>query len=218
MSKINNEKTVIFDFDYVLFDPKKYLADVFDRLSKIHGDPSFQKTASALYLKAREGGYFSPDEYIKLISESTGGRLNSIKIEQIIYNQELITGAYYPKTLEVLDQLSKNCILVIFSTNNKDFFKLKAKKIIKYFKPENIIVEKEKRDFVYKLNEFTQNNKVYYVDDVIDYLKSVTSSYPDVISIWKKTVNYVQKKGDEGFVPNFIINDIIELPGIVLKK
>jgi len=42
MSKINNEKTVIFDFDYVLFDPKKYLADVFDRLSKIHGDPLFK--------------------------------------------------------------------------------------------------------------------------------------------------------------------------------
>lgn len=130
----------------------------------------------------------------------------------------LQTHSIYDEVLEVLEELSKEALLGIFSQGQLD---LQTTKLIKtgihgHFQKNYMHIVVDKSEAMPAVFEKYKNDRVFFVDDKLTALHEAKKSYPWLFVIWVKRGKYAMlQKPIKGFKPDATVKDLRNIVHIV---
>lgn len=124
----------------------------------------------------------------------------------------------YKEIIDVLKKISKIARLIIFSEGEINFQKKKLKKtgILDFFEEVHIFAFKE--DHLQNVLVRYNKTKIFLVDDKLKILKKAKEKFASLITIWIKRGYYAKNQKEiKGFTPDYIVEDLSEIIGIIKK-
>lgn len=134
---------------------------------------------------------------------------------------ELKRHSVYGEVNDVLRELSKTSKLAIFSEGDTDFqtAKLNNTNIKKYFAENDIHIFKSKTEGLSHVLKKYSDGRLFFVDDKLNVLFDAKKMFPDIFVIWVKRGIYAQNQRKiENFIPDGVVNNLIEILSIVNHK
>lgn len=119
----------------------------------------------------------------------------------------------YGEVIDVLLELQKYAKLGIFSEGDIKFQekKLRKTKIDKHFNKEHLHIVAKKSDSIEDILRRYKNTRVFLVDDKLETLYQVKTSFPPVFVIWIKRGIYAKNQKEiPGFKPDATILNLEE--------
>lgn len=133
----------------------------------------------------------------------------------------LMTHSVYEEVLEVLEALSQDALLGVFSQGQLD---LQITKLIKTgihnrFHKKHMHIVTDKTEAMPAVFEKYKHYRVFFVDDKLTALHEAKKLYPWLFTIWMKRGKYaLAQKPIEGFDPEATITDLREVVQLVEKN
>jgi len=126
----------------------------------------------------------------------------------------------YEEVRDVLEELSKNAVLGIFSEGDLEFQrkKLNQTEIVGYFEKDNTHIVLNKLTEVRKVLQKYVDRKIFFVDDKLSILFDAKKIFPKVFTIWVKRGWYAENQKDiPTFEPDAAVENLSEVVKIVQK-
>lgn len=139
---------------------------------------------------------------------------------EVFKESDLQTHSVYEEVLEVLEQLSKEALLGIFSQGQLD---LQTTKLIKtgihgHFQKKHMHIVADKTGAMPAVFEKYKHHRVFFVDDKLTALYEAKKFYPWLFTIWVRRGKYaLRQEPIEGFEPEATITDLREVVKLVQK-
>ncbi len=150
-------KTVLFDLDGTLWNPRKLVTLFGEALHRSYRLSSGDHTAFlAEYLSTlADSTHFSPDSYIVFLCarlRDRGVPVEERELAATFFDRASFVSALYPEVLPVLEKLQKDTSLGIFSQGFSDFqlMKLQLSGIFSFFEIEKLFISSDKLDPTYR--------------------------------------------------------------------
>ncbi len=127
----------------------------------------------------------------------------------------------YEEVRDVLEKLSKNALLGIFSEGDLEFQRKKLNQtgIVDYFEKDNTHIVLNKLTEVRKVLQKYVDRKTFFVDDKLSILFDAKKIFPKVVAIWVKRGVYAENQIDiPGFEPDAVVENLSEVVKIVKLK
>lgn len=131
---------------------------------------------------------------------------------------ELQNHSAYIEVEEVLKKLSEMARLGIFSEGENGFQREKLKKtgIGKYFQEADTFIFSKKEEQLGSVLQNYEGMKIFLVDDKLNVLYNAKKMNPSIFAVWVKRGIYAQNQAPiEGFTPDAIVENLIQIPKIV---
>lgn len=176
-----NKKIILFDFDKTISDTYGFLKQFCFEVNKSFLIPEEEiiKILDEYRLGLDSSTDFRPEEYAKEISTKTG--IKQELIEKIVFDPK--NHQPFEDTFEVLDKLSKNNDLGIFSEgfDNWQKKKIQLTGIWDFFDQKLMIIERRKLlpESISKIP-----NKAVVVDDKKEVIEILANTRPDLKLVW----------------------------------
>lgn len=205
--------TLIFDFDYTLFDTFKF-KQVLGRSLCRHGisENFFWQTYQQTVNRDKQAYNYNLDYQLEIIAGSCD--LNREQARQDIGRViEQAADFIYPEAEEVLKIFSdkEDFNLILLTLGNYDFQKAKVENsgLTGYF--QEVVITSFSKVHSYHLT-IPSDNKAVFVSDSLQEIFEVRNDYPQVMAILK-----IREDKDECFLPDNIykIKNLLELKRIV---
>lgn len=198
----NYKGIIVWDFDGVLFDVKRYRLDNRSALIKL-GVP--EKTLVRIVDKMREGGkHFSAREFIRRLRK-TKYRLPDKLIRRIFFQDHLPTGKYYPASVDrLLHRLRKmgfiEIILSLGSTSHqyKKIFTGCGASFLKHFE-RMYVTTRPKFLTLLKIQKKYPGLPLIFIDDTRQHLLLAKKHVPGINTIFypnfsRRSLKSLEKK------------------------
>lgn len=221
-TKYMENKVVLFDIDYTLFNTNLFREKVYPRLANKLGYQSeeFYRLARDIekILKEKQG-HFSPEAFLSELSERVSTSVNKEELAAIMSNEAVYSGSLYEKVTDVLEALgTKGIVIGILSTGNDTFQRRKIQSIAHKLSEEHIHIFVDKVKELRQVFERYEGYKMYFVDDLPHVLASAKNIDDRVTTIWiKADKHYKRHDTIEDFTPDMTIQEISEVVDIVLN-
>ena len=127
----------------------------------------------------------------------------------------------YEEVRDVLEKLSKDAVLGIFSEGDLEFQrkKLNQTAIVDYFEKDNTHIVLNKLTEVRKVLQKYIDRKTFFVDDKLSILFDAKKTFPKVVTIWVKRGWYAENQKDiPGFEPDSVVENLSEVVKIVKSR
>ncbi len=210
---------IVFDFDYTLYNAELWKELAYTALAQMFKIPfpEFATHAKEAYNRTRKIGYFNPRLFAQELLKIIPSQITEEQVLSVLSNPSFFQQAYYPETIEVLQNLHKHAVFAMFSTNDSDFQVLKSQQIIHFFNQELIFISKNKQEILHKLAALTEEYQVYLVDDLLEILEKAKAENETIQTIWIKQGPYASQNTKLGvFKPDKIIYNLHALPEIFI--
>ena len=216
-------KLILFDIDYTLFDSRKYREKMFkDLLNKLgHKDSEFfLKKVEETYFLSKEKGAFIPAQFVNRLIKDFNLNYSSKDLEDILWKKKIFVECLYKEAEDVLRLLSKNknIKIGIFSGGHDVFQRKKIEAIKDFFDEEHIHVFMQKDQKLKKIINKYKGLKLYYIDDVLDFLKKAKTFNKDIVTVWIKRGRYAREQAITDFNPDKTITNLLELIPIIKEN
>lgn len=175
------QRIIFFDIDRTLFNSENFLEDFYKKLNEVYGlsEDEILKIKDLYHKSKIEKGYFSPDIFLRSISNS----FLNIEIEKLkIHFYSLIQENLYEDN-QVLFDIAKFSEIGFFSKGDLDFQKRKIEKFNKIFDPRDVYILSNKISQIEKVFQAYSNFKIYLVDDEVEVLRKVAENLSFVTGI-----------------------------------
>ena len=129
-------------------------------------------------------------------------------------NSKLSQFALYEEVFSVLNYLSKNSILGIFSEGDKDLQvrKLKETGIENLLNKDHIHISENKENLINEIVKNYKDSTLVIIDDKLDILFKIKKLLPSSKVVWVKRGVYAEnQKPIPDFSPDFIIDNLNEI-------
>ncbi len=140
------EPVIYFDIDRTLFDAVKFKGLIQKEITTKFGVPDnvYEDFALDYIASLAESNDFNLNDYIRYLG--TNLKLSVEKLEEIYAQESLYKQSLYTDVIQVLENLSKDYKLGIFSQGYPEYQMLKLEKsgIYKYFSKDFIVIERRK--------------------------------------------------------------------------
>lgn len=201
-------KIILFDIDYTLWDVKVYRSLFYTAISKQFSldEKKFKEEAEKLYRSHMdELKHFYPEIFAEKLISYFSLDTSLEDLQRIILDKEIFINAFYPnveKTLKTLKE--RGYILAIFSRGRLSLQGMKLESIKSLFTEIHIFKEKHEKleEVIGKYKKY----KLFIVDDLPKILIQAKKISPDITAIWIKQ-GYVERNLKEvsEFSPDFTI-------------
>lgn len=127
----------------------------------------------------------------------------------------------YEEVPSVLEILSKNLELGIFSQGDRDMqnLKLKETKIDRFFQKEYIYIESEKEEKIKTIVNKYKNTQLFVADDKLNMLSLIKKEDSGIFTIWIKRGVYAQnQKPIPYFTPDATMLTLSGITRVIDKK
>lgn len=221
--KNKTDKVILFDIDYTLFNAQKYREILFkllaDKLKYTNID--VLNLAEDAYFKSKKDGVFIPSLFLKKIIETTGGDIPVKSLNYLFWKKDNFSNSLYKEVKKVLIELSKdkNLNIGIFSEGYNTFQKKKINAIKDFLHAEHVYVFSKKNEKLKNTIQKYKNVKLFYVDDVLQFLKKAKEINKDIVTIWIKRGRHAEEtKKISNFKPDATVDNLTEVVDIVKKQ
>lgn len=216
-------KIILFDIDYTLFNPQNYRQRIFDLLAyKLkHVDANILDSLENIYFKSKQNGIFIPVIFLQKLIKALGVSISPRSLFHLLWNKKIFADSLYKETKEVLNQLSKDKKLTIgiLSQGYVPFQKKKIEAIKELLHKNHIHIFLNKEKGFKIISQKYKGSKLFYVDDILEFLKKAKEIDKNIITIWIKRGGFINKaKEIEDFKPDAIIDNLEEVIDIVNKN
>ena len=217
-------KIILFDIDYTIFNAKSY-RDVFqEELYKELGSgfskDAFIQLANETYIDTKnQTGHFDPELLIARLAKQINKTVDVARLTKMVIADAFVQESLYEESVEVFTKLSKDKALTlgIFSAGRIDLQRSKILAVEKFLHKEHVHIFEYKK--LYALPELLkryENDKLYIIDDIVSILYEAKKLYNGVTTIWIKRGIYTDKKV-ANFEPDFSIENLREVIPILQK-
>ncbi|MGA2967659.1 MAG: HAD family hydrolase [Candidatus Levyibacteriota bacterium] len=201
-------KIVLFDIDHTLFNTATFVDNVY----KVHAN-----------LLSKEAFYKVMEE-VRIGLDQTLEEEGTIKasIVKALWDQVNLASNLYEETPDVLELLSKQSTLGIFSKGDERFQKKKLESILHFFDEKDIHIVSNKYKILPDVINQYNDHEIIIVDDVLDVLYQAKKLSADVFTVFIKRPVYYEtylanQKPIKGFTPDATVTNLREIIPIVSK-
>jgi FMN phosphatase YigB (HAD superfamily) len=214
---MHKQKIVLFDIDYTLFNAQTYRNQftkiLFEQIGYENKEKFFSLADKAYTLSKNKVGYFDPHNFLHMLSENLKKKIDIDTLEKVILNEELLESALYEEVVGVFTYLhkKKDLILGIFSAGRISLQRPKVNAIQKFLQKEYIhIYEFKKGKALPELLKKYNENKIYFIDDIVEILYNAKKIRSDITTIWIQRGIHKDTLV-EGFLPDKTIHNLHEI-------
>lgn len=216
----SNNKIVLFDIDYTLFDIDKFRKKIFraiiiiKKIKNIDTDNLEDKLREIYFVSREKSGYFDPKIFIEDIIREFDIKSTPAILEKEIFKENIFLGNLYNEAKKVVQILSKNKLLRIgiFSGGNKDFQMRKIKEIKNLFHKEHMHIFTFKEKELFRVLLKYKKYRLYLVDDRLDILSLAKNLEENIIAIWIRRGRFAERQQSiANFVPDATIDNLTEV-------
>lgn len=214
-----NKKVVLFDIDYTLFNTKLYRRSLYKLLAKVLGH-SPNKIAlierRIAHGVGEECGYLNLTLFLQRFSK----KLKEEKdvITKVYFDEDTFKKCLYRETEEIVENLSKQIIIGIFSKGDNFFQRAKIISIKHAFQENHVHISVNKHTSLPKLVNTYKSYKLYLVDDALDVLAHAKILDENITTIWVKRGRFAKTQEPiSGFTPDETVLNLRRIAGIVKK-
>ena len=217
-------KIVLFDIDYTIFNAKNY-RDVFQEalykeLGQGFSKEDFIKVADETYTETKnQTGHFDPELLIETLAKKINKTLDIKRLTNLVINDSFVQSSIYEESVEVFTELSKDPSLTlgIFSAGRIELQRAKIIAIEEFLHKEHVhIFEYKKLHALPELLNRYKDDRLYIVDDILSILSEAKKIYNSVTTIWIRRGMYKDTQADN-FEPDFTIENLREMIDILKK-
>jgi len=202
-------KVILLDLDNTLFDTPSYRKSVFTKIGNVS---LCQKIYDEMM---RESGYFSPETFVKIMSDQLGERKQ--KIMNILFDQKTFRDNLHKEVLDSLKKLAMIGDVGILSQGDKEFQSAKIVHFKHLLNSDRVHIVTDKKLDMLSIFKNLGKYKVYFVDDILPMLQAAKKIDPSIVTIWIKRGRYAENQKEiPGFKPDAEIVNLKEV--IVLVK
>ena len=146
---MSSNKIILFDIDRTMFDTDKFYAWFKQGLLSVLGEKKGKELKKAMltYQNSRKRNKgFDPEDFLKHVIKETGFKKNEALINVFYGKDPIYEKCLYPETVSVLQVMSKDYELGVYSEGIKRFqnHKFKSLHTSKYFNKDYIFIFQEK--------------------------------------------------------------------------
>ena len=202
-----NKKTIILDFDYTLFDAKKFRKDLVSCLACFDIDEKlYTKTYNKIRYRGGKEADYLPIKHLKHLARLTNNNYQDLKKEYDKVIDKCIKYLYSDVLLSLKKLQATSYKLILLTFGNPEFQKMKIdnSKIKKYFN-KIYYTDKNKTDFV---KEIPDNENMVFINDNPNEIVALQKIY--------KKAKFIQIQRIEGKKYSLKIKKILIIKNLFL--
>lgn len=211
-------KVILFDIDYTLFDVGKFRNLVFAMFQQLLPEvQDVMAIAMQSYDEIRESGWFEASRFTKQFLSHIETDVSPKVFKDVWSDTALLEAALYPEAEEILEQLDNDGFtLGIFSSGTNAFQKSKIVTVARFFEEEHIHIHEMKDEKLPDIVRKYSGKQVMLVDDYIPVIEKAKQADPGMTTVWMKRGRLSEKVApSQEFPPDYIVEDLRELLPIV---
>lgn len=203
------KKFILLDLDNTLFDSTSYKTSVFKKLGNV-------ALCHKIYDKMLdEFGYFLPKMFIKILSSQLKGTKKR-EIMDIIFDPKTFRDNLHKEVLGSLKKLTMVGEVGILSQGDKEFQHAKISHFKHLLSTNHINIVKNKKSDMVDVLKNIKTYKIYFVDDMLDMLRTAKKINPRVMTIWMKRGRFAKNQKEiPGFTPDAQVENLSEVVSII---
>lgn len=220
-----DQKIVLFDIDYTIFNADKFREEVYSQLAVTCGtkydDAFIQLTKQAETNSKNRFGYYDPKTFLEYIKHQTNTSITLVDLEKILWDDKKIASCLYDDVESVLQKLSQTegVLLGTLSTGATHFQSKKIEILESYFAKEHIHIFANKLENMIQTIKKYEKQKLYIIDDLQHILTEVKIINPLVTTVLiKRQKKHQNHEEPQTVKPDFIISDFTQLLTIILSN
>lgn len=220
MNQHMQQKLVLFDIDYTLFDTDAYRVKLYPQLAKKLGiiDENFFILAKKISDERKlTNKHFSPDKFLQELLLNSTTSVTIGELEQLFWNEELYSEVLDNESNNTLKELQRYGVQIgLLSTGDTKHQLAKVNTLLLYLGENHRHIFPNKLASLGDVLERYEEFQVYLVDDLPEVLAKAKSIDSKIITI----LRHVNKKFEvtpqvSNFSPDWTINEISEVIDIV---
>lgn len=187
------DKIVLFDIDYTLFDVGKYKKLVFSKLQDLLPEKvEIFNLAQISYEKVREQGIFTPTVFTGIFLKNISVDIDRDILTRVWTDPEILSQCIYEETFSVLENLKKQVLIGIFSSGHEPLQRAKIATISHLLEDRNIHIYPIKENKLEEVISEYKDKKIYLIDDFLEILQKAKGLNKNIISIWIKRGKFAE--------------------------